>query len=391
MINFVGKTIEHYQILAKVRETPTRVLYKIYNAKSHSYNALEVVKTSWLEPAELLNLLNDQVHKNADLTHPNIANVTDIGLHTGLIYIVYNFSPAHLLRRVFNRTYSWQEMARELVSITHALAYAHESGIVHGYLHPSSIMLDDKNNPVLFDFGFERIITDYMLAHAPGTWINRWGFEYRAPEFLSGAEPTWQSDIYAIGVMLNEWLIGKTPLTDTTILGTLQQKLFPPRLTKQEKKEAATIPPVVLELIQKCTAVNPSNRYQSMQEVYIILARGALDMTITKKMVRKPLYIPVQRFKLGKALQQRLGFAALLTIVGMFLFMNRTAIAAMIPTQVPSTPPPTLTRPSPTSTLVIPTHTRIPTSTPIANTATPAPYSISFPVYQATPISSVMN
>ena len=80
MINFVGKTIEHYQILAKVRETPTRVLYKVYNAKSHSYNALEVVKTSWLEPAELLNLLNDQVHKNADLTHPNIANVTDIGM-----------------------------------------------------------------------------------------------------------------------------------------------------------------------------------------------------------------------------------------------------------------------------------------------------------------------
>ncbi len=390
MINLVGSTIEHYQILVKVRETPTRVLYKAFNTKSQTYIAIEVVKTSWLEPAGLLGLINEQVRKNAELLHPNIAAVTDTGLYEGLIYVVYNFAPTQPLRRFFNRTYPWQEMARELVSITHALAYAHEKGIVHGALHPSSIVLDEKRNPILFDFGFERLITDFILAHAPGTWINRWGFEYRAPEHLNGAEPTWQSDIYAIGIMLHEWLIGKIPLLDATVLGTLQVRNTATNI-RVSKKETTSIPPVIQGLIQKCIARNPAERYHSMQEVYIVLARGALDMSITKKMVRKPLEIPVRRFKLGRLAIRWMSIAAGLAVFAVLAFMNRSAISAMLPAAVPATLTPTKIQTTPTLTPVKATSTTIPTQAEASLTSTPLPYGIAFPVFQATPISAIIN
>jgi serine/threonine protein kinase len=205
------------------------------------------------------------------------------------------------------------------VSIAHALAYAHDKDVFHGALHPASIVLDDKRNPILFDFRFECIITDDILADAPGAWINRWGFEYRAPAQLSGTAPDKQGDIYALGIMLHEWLIGKIPQLDTTILDTLQKRMSALSFTK----DAKFIPPIMKNLIKKCVAPNPDNRYQSMQEVYIILARGALDMSITKKMVRKPLDLPAKRPRLKLSAIGQLSFAAILAVIVLTTFMNR--------------------------------------------------------------------
>jgi WD40 repeat protein len=382
MINLIGSTIEHYQLLSKIRETPTRVLFKAHSTRSQTYVALEVVKTAWLPPEPLLDLINEQVRRNSDLTHPNIAVPLEIGLHAGLIYIAYNFSPAQPMRRFFNRTYPWKEMAREFVSIAHAMAYAHENDVVHGALHPSSIVLDDKRNPILFDFGLEHIITDYILTHAPGTWINRWGFEYRALKQLGGSAPDKQGDIHALGVMLHEWLIGKIPQLEPTILGTLQKRRSALVL---DRKEFASVPPVVRGLIRKCINQDPSERYQSMQEVYIVLARGALDMSLTKKMVRKPLAIPAQKFRFKRGQIRWIGFAALLAGLAFLLFANWPTMSAAL---APATVTPTMTNlPATLTPTLNPTSTPPPTPSPIPPTATP----LVFPVSQGISISSAVD
>lgn len=382
MINLIGSTIEHYQILAKIRETPTRVLFKAHSTRSQTYVALEVVKMAWLPPEPLLDLLNEQVRRISDLIHPDIAVPLETGLHAGLIYIAYNFSPVQPMRRFFGRTYPWKEMAREFVSIAHAMAYAHENDVVHGAFHPSSIVFDDKRNPVLFDFGLERVITDYILPHAPGSWINRWGFEYRALKQLSGSEPDKQGDIYSLGVMLHEWLIGKIPQLESTLLGTLRTRMSAPVITR---KETGSVPPVVRSLIQKCIALDPSERYQSMQEVYIVLARGALDMSLTKKMVRKPLAIPARRFGLKRGQLRWVGFAVFLAGLAFLFFANWPTMSAALTS---ATITPTLTKLPPTSTPVrSPTGTLPPTPTSIPPTATP----LVFPVSQGISISSAVD
>jgi len=382
MDNLIGTTINHYQILIKVRETSTRILFKAYNIKAHSYVALEVVKETRGDPAVLLDLINAQAQKNADLIHPSISVVTDSGIHEGMIYIVYNFLPTHPLRRLFNRTYSWQEMAREIVPITHALAYAHENGVVHGWLNPASIVLDDKKNPILFDFGFEKIISDYITVHSPGAWINRWGFEHQAPEQLSGGQIDARSDVYSIGMIMHEWLMGRIAQLEASPLETLYTRQKGLR-TKIDKK---TITPIVQNLINKCIASQPADRYQSMQEVYIVLARGALDMTLTKRMVRKPLAITVKHLNIQLTL---LGVGAIIALglAGFFLFNNAASQAAAI-TQT-TTPAPLQATKTPLP--IQPTATTPTIQLPLPTTATQQFNSIEFPVYQGTSLSSVIN
>lgn len=380
MNNLVGSTISQYQILVKIRETPTRVLYRAYNIRSQTHVALEIIKTSGAEPSELLNLINEQVSRNAELTHPNIAPIADTGIHGGLIYIVYNFSPAQPLRRFFNRTYSWKETSRELAAITHAMAYAHEKEVVHGWLHPSSILLDEKRNPILFDFGLEQIINNYVLAYAPGAWINRWGFEYHAPEQLNGALPDARCDIYAMGMILHEWLTGKILFLDSSILDTLRVR----KTASGKVDKNSSIPLVIQNLIQKCIATKADDRYRSMQEVYIVLARGALDMSITRKMVRKPLAIPAQRFRIKQAQIRQAGFMAVtLAVLGLVLLgMNLTGFG--LGPSASSTP--TLTPPATAlNTAILLTST--PTQEAIISN-TPTPDSIAFPVFQNTPLYS---
>jgi WD40 repeat protein/serine/threonine protein kinase len=394
MNNLIGAVIQHYQILVKVRETPTRILFKAYDTKAQRATALEVVKETRGDTAALFDRLNAQAQENARLEHPGIAVVTDAGIHEGLIYLAYGFCPTHPFRRFFNRTYSWQETARELVSITHALAYAHEKGVWHGFLHPASIVLDDKKNPILFDFGFERLLSDHTLTHSPGAWVNRWGYEYQPPEQLSGGPTDRRGDIYAIGMMLHEWLVGKIPLVDSTYLGTLQARrngeFKPQKKRRNKKKEQISLSPVAEQLIQKCIAKEPNRRYQSMQEVYVILARGALDMTITRRMVRKPLAITDRRMS-AMRLIAALGVILLLAVTGL-MFMNNRALSGVEPATPSAVSASVSPTPGPTST---PPPAR-PSATPqAANPATvietPGFLAASLPLFQGDPISIVAN
>jgi WD40 repeat protein/serine/threonine protein kinase len=382
MRNLIGNSIDHYRILVKIRETPTRILYRAYNTKSQNYTALEVIKRSGPEPSRLLGLINDHTRKLAELDHPNIANVTDTGLYEGLIYIVYKFSPHQPLRRLYNRTFSWREMARELVSIADALAGAHEKGMIHGSLQPAAIILDEKRNPILFDFGLEQIITEYLLAHFPGAWVNRWGFEYRAPEQLRGAASDARCDIYAMGMMMHEWLVDKIALVDSTVLGTLQIRQRPDQVIAK----TSNIPPLVQNLIQKCIAPHPDDRYQSMQEVYIVLARAALDMSITRNMIRRPLAIPTKRLN-PKRLLMPLSLVGMMAVLGFFvtqmpgLFPKATPIASVSPTARVIAASPTVVAASSTPSL----------TQELEVTETPIPVVISFPAFQETPIASVIE
>lgn len=384
MKNLIGATIDQYQILVKVRETGTRVLFRAYDPRNRQHVGVEVVKIQAVDRPALLNLLNEQAGRNAKMDHPNIASMIASGIHEDMIYLVYDFYPARPLRRFFNRKYPWHELARELVSVSQAVAHAHQTGICHGFLNPNSVVLNDKKAPILFDFGFERIITDHILARAPGAWINKWGYEYCAPEQLNGAPADERSDVYSMGVILYEWITGEIPLHEQTPLGTLRRRMA---AGTKDIKFDKDVPPAIQTMIEKCLAVNPADRYQSMQEVGVILARGALDLTITRSMVRKPLSVPPGRPSLIRP-WMGVGLALVLAIGAGLAWAGgagqRSGFGGGTETASPAA--------------VFPTKTLKPTLTPAATepvfsspTAAPTrmPASITFPLFQETPVGSV--
>jgi WD40 repeat protein/serine/threonine protein kinase len=304
--------------------------------------------------------------------------VLDSGIHDGLIFFVYNFQPASSLRPLFNRKYSWQELSQELIPIAQALVYAHEKQVCHSFLNPASIVIDGNKNPILFDFGFEQIIADHLIASLPGSWINNWGIEYRPPEQLIGAEVDCRSDVYSFGMIVHEWVSGSIAFLEETPIITLDKRI---RSDSEEIKLDNIIPPPVQKLIRKCLAKDPVNRFQSMQEVSILLARGALDLKVTETMVDSPLLAGSEKPSAVRWIA--LGITVLLSLVfilftfwGNFFPQNavdqvsvaantRSSTAAVV--DIVSTP----TQVVPPQLIIVPTQTSV---------------QISYPIFQETPL-----
>jgi WD40 repeat protein len=387
MKNLIGKTINQYQILLKVRETGTRVLYKVFDTGTKRNLALEIIKIDEnIDYSELFDLLNKQAIQNAKLSQSNIAISIDSGIFDNIPYFVYNFSPLQPLRRLFNQKYSWRESSQALVAITQAISYAHEFGIVHGALNPNNVILDENRVPYLFGFGFEPIIIKYIASHFPGNWISNTDFAYCSPEQLIGMNVDSRSDIYSMGLILYEWLTGDILLLEETTLATLYKRNNPDEKVLDFK---AIVMPEIRAIIQKCIAINPDDRYQTMQELSILLARGALDIKITPKMVDKPTAIPV------KAVSPKRWIAGLVLIIIIILtvpimaFWGVNGTRLTIPGLHSATPLANVTvEPTATLTLAaINTLAPTPTVTPRAK-PTQEPNRISYPVLNGTALPS---
>jgi len=381
MKNLIGKTINQYQILLKIREIGTRILFKVYDTKNKRNLALEVVKLEEnIDYSELFDLLKAQANQNARLIQSNIAVVIDSGMFDGIPYFVYNFSPFQPLHRLFNQKFSWRDSAQNLVAITQAVAYAHEKGVVHGFLSPANIILDENKNPYLFDFGFEQIIQNYLISSLPGSWINNSDYAYCSPEQLIGFAIDERSDVYAIGLILYEWMTGEIIFLEETALGTLYKRKTSPDNVLNLTKVAI---PEIRNVIEKCIASNPEDRYQSIQELSVLLARGALDINITKEMVEKPLTTQVAT----SPNRWRMILILLITLTSIVAIFGIANIAKPASPQINSLP---LVSPVASPTKKIITFTSTPVSTPIQPTATEViikiqvPNRINYPVLEGT-------
>lgn len=389
MKNLIGKTVKNYQVLLKVRETATRVLYRAYDPESQKYLGLEVIKIENVRQKELLALLREQAEKCAHLNNPNIAPLIDSGIDKGILYLVFGFSPVRTLRRIFNQTLSWNRSAHEFVTISQTLASAHQAGIVHGSLDPACILLDENDTPFLYDFGFESIIQGYLVSGTPGAWLKSWKYPYASPEQLAGKPVDPRSDVYSMGIILYEWMAGEIPLLDETALGTLYRRMKPSRRVIDPKRIE---PPEIRELILKSIAPDPKKRYSSMQEFSIVLAREVLGLGLTSKIVRTPSAAgekKVVRSKVNPRLANSLG-AGLLVLLVVLAALLGTGVLSLH--RFPAAPAQTHTVPaaaekpqtSPTTTVRL--STTVPTNTPVS-------LSLSFPLPEgnALPATQVIN
>jgi serine/threonine-protein kinase len=233
-----GKSIGPYQLVEVIDDSGNAVLCKGFQPSTNRYVALKVLKPHAARNAAKLQQFKQQGELIAGMQHPNILPVYDMGQDQGVSYQVSRFVEGGSLRDHL-AAYTYPSQAQGLFDgIAAGLEYIHSQGYVHGNLAPANVLLDEPQRPLLTDFG---------LPKPPGAAPT----PYMSPEQVAGGAVDSRTDVYALGVLLYEVLVGQTPPTNAPV--SLQAS-------------RPDLPGGVEKVVLKALAQNPDDRFQTVIE-----------------------------------------------------------------------------------------------------------------------------
>lgn len=220
--------------------------------------------------------------------YPNIVPIYDSGLEQGIPYYVMEYLPGGTLKELIRKkkVLTDNEIAEIIIPILDALNYLHENGIIHRDIKPSSIMFDNQGEPFLTDFGISKIIQVDEATNLTGTGIQIGTPAYMSPEQGAGHAVDFRSDLYAIGVVIYECMVGKTPFAADTPIALIIQSITnpPPAPSKINPNVTPELELIVLKLLSK----KPEDRYQSAKEAKAAL-KTALRPTKSERATYKDI------------------------------------------------------------------------------------------------------
>ena len=190
----------------------------------------------------------------ARLNHPNIVTVHDVGQHQGIYYLAAELLPGGTLRERLPTLTNLVDKLRVLRGIARGLGYAHEHKIVHRDVKPVNIMFRDEAQPVVTDFGIAKSLdASHVFTQAGGVIGTP---QYMSPEQAQGLALDGRSDLYALGIMMYEMLVGRVPFDapDPLPILFMHVQQTPPDLPD----ELAQLQPILNGLLAKL----PEQRYQ---------------------------------------------------------------------------------------------------------------------------------
>src|SRR5512143_62258 len=204
MEDLTGKQFGPYQIVAPLGEGGMAAVYKAYQPSMERYVAIKVLPRQMAESPEFIARFKREAHLLAQLQHPHILPVFDYGEADGYPYIVMPFVQSGTLADLMHkRRLNLVEIRRVMIQIGDALGYAHARGMIHRDVKPSNVLIDERGNCLLTDFGLARM-TEAVSAKLTSSGAVMGTPAYMSPEQGAGQNLDGRSDIYSLGVILYE-------------------------------------------------------------------------------------------------------------------------------------------------------------------------------------------
>jgi VCBS repeat-containing protein len=221
--------------------------------------AIKLLHTLLATPADI-EKFRAEAKTIAALAHPNIVRVLDFDVETGTPYLVIDYAPNGSLRQQLPAGVPLAPAAivPYLMQVADALQYAHDQKLVHRDVKPENMLLGRRNEVLLTDFGIATVAQSTSQQKTEGVAGTA---AYMAPEQLQG-KPRPASDLYALGVVVYEWLTGERPFQGS-FTEVASQHLFAPPLPLREK--VPTIDPAVEQVVMTALAKDPKERFGSVR------------------------------------------------------------------------------------------------------------------------------
>lgn len=245
--------------------------------------AVKVLRTNYQTDPIAVARFQREARAMADLDHPHIVRITDIGEEEGQQYLAMEYVAGLDLKRYIKEhaPLSNEEAVRIMGQILLAMRLAHTHGIVHRDLKPQNVLLTPDGDAKVTDFGIAVAFAETSLTQTNSMLGS---VHYLSPEQARGSKATVQSDIYAMGIIFYEMLTGHIPYDgDSAVTIALQhfQKPLPSVVA-----ENPNVPQPLENVVIKATAKKLTDRYQSVAEMYVDLSSClSADRRNEKKLV----------------------------------------------------------------------------------------------------------
>ena len=252
-----------YEITGMLGKGGMGSVYKAYDHLLKRPVAYKVLAESFAKEENAREQLLNEARAAAALNHPNIVTVYDLGFDGDNAFICMELIEGESYQAIL-RKQTWLDLAEALhwlVSVCQGLDHAHSRGIIHRDLKPSNVLLTVDHRVKLLDFGLARPADEEQDGES-------WAFsmsgtpKYISPEAIQGRPTDARSDVYSLGAMLYELLVGRTPFTEGTLL--MHHLHTPPPPLRAKRTD---IDEKLEELVLLCLAKAPGDRFQSAGEI----------------------------------------------------------------------------------------------------------------------------
>lgn len=269
-----GTKISQYEVLSALGAGSMGEVYRARDTRLDREVAIKVLPELVSLDPERLARFEQEAKAAAALNHPNILAVYQMGTYLGMPYLVSELLDGKTLTEVIRRGPVALRKAIDLgVQIARGLAAAHEKGIVHRDLKPDNLFVTKDGRVKILDFGLAKVVQPKGSVNMaatitlPGVALGTIG--YMSPEQVRGQSTDQRADIFALGAILHEMVMGKQtfqrPTSADTISAILNEE--PPSIA-----ELAPETPASLErVIRRCLEKNPEQRFQSASDLAFAL------------------------------------------------------------------------------------------------------------------------
>lgn len=266
-LNLSGRTLGAYQLIRKMAESDLGTLYLGENTTIGKQAAVKVLGAHLVQSTEFLKQFVREARMAAQLDHPNIIQVWDVGEQAPYYYLVMQYVEGESLNTIIEhrKLLPPREALKIAISIADALAYAHAKGFVHKSLTPESILISVDGQVKITDFGIHRTMemqtSDVALAKGKPN--------YMSPEHWNGAPIVEKSDLYSLGIILYRFVTGDFPYPAQTPMQILRLLATADPTPVQARNPQ--LPPSLCNAIMRLIAKEADHRPASADEALRLL------------------------------------------------------------------------------------------------------------------------
>ena len=270
----IGRTLSHYEIVGELGAGGMGVVYRAHDTLLQRAVALKVLPAEAMADESRQRRFLQEARAASALNHPHIVTIYDVIHEDGVYAIVMELLEGTSLEALIERgpipVLQATAIARQIAD---ALGVAHAAGIVHRDLKPANVIVTDRGQAKVLDFGIAKLDP----VHGSGTDTNTrtaltmmgavvGTAAYMSPEQARGERVDARTDVFSLGVVFYEMLSGRSPFAGPTLTAVLHKLIYeePPDLRGLPD---LAIPPALAATVEHALAKNPGERYQSMDAV----------------------------------------------------------------------------------------------------------------------------